>query len=56
MIHWDERYVDVNDINVEKLQYWRYRRQNDPGEKLWRLCTWVLTGLLAVLLFAAQVH
>lgn len=56
MTHRDERYVDVNDINVKKLQYRRYRRENDPGEKLWRVCTWVLTGLLAALLFAAQVH
>lgn len=46
MIHWDEEYGDYAGMS----------QRFDRGEKLWRVCTWVLTGLLAALLFAAQVH
>ena len=46
MIHWDEEYGDYAGMG----------RRFDRGEKLWRVCTWVLTGLLAALLFAAQVR
>ena len=56
MIHWDQEYFDVRSASVETLQYWRYRKKHDSGEKLWRLCIWVLSGLAAALLFAAQVH
>ena len=50
MIHWDQEYGDYAGMDS------RLRREFDRGEKLWRVCTWVLTGLLAALLFAAQVH
>lgn len=46
MIHWDQEYGDCAGMG----------RGLDRGEKLRRVCTWVLTGLLAALLFAAQAH
>lgn len=31
-------------------------REFERGERLWKVCTWVLTAMLAALLCAAQVH
>lgn len=56
MIHRDEIYIDLDNLNVEKLQYWRYRRKYDPGQRMWRATVWMLAAIMAVMLLAAQVH
>lgn len=50
MIHKYERYSDYGGMEE------RLRRDFVRGERLWKATCWVLSGLLAALLFAAQVH